>query len=179
MLLNYVCVDKGAVQVLPCLWEPFRVNLWVQKPSKRWEVSTVGRIAHATSASSKSWWHSANGLGFIWHSQVRKCGFFTTDLKLPTPDRDQRSYQWANDEVVVSTFPYLPLSYHVQNKNPRTQSVLTYSRGWLYEVVADALSSSSHGIPGLGTGVHLLLSRVNVTDSSVPDSGMEILIFES
>lgn len=76
MLLNYVCVDKGAVKILPCLREHFRVNLWVQKPSKRREVSTVGRIAHATSASS-SWWHSANGLGFIWHSQVRTCGFFT------------------------------------------------------------------------------------------------------
>lgn len=45
--------------------------------------------------------------------------------------------------------------------------------------VAGALSNSSHGIPGLGMGVHLLLSRVNVTDSSVPDSGMEILISES
>lgn len=45
--------------------------------------------------------------------------------------------------------------------------------------VVGALSNSSHGIPGLGMGVHLLLSRVNVTDSSVPDSGMEILVSES
>lgn len=45
--------------------------------------------------------------------------------------------------------------------------------------VTGALSNSSHGTPGVGTGVHLLLSRVHVTDSSVPDSGLEILISES
>lgn len=88
--------------------------------------------------------------------------------------------------MVVSTFPYLPLSYHVQSQNRSakalTQSVSTilmYSGGWFYKVVIGALSNFSHGIPGVGMGVHLLLNSVNVTDTAVPDSGMEIPISES
>lgn len=95
------------------------------------------------SASSKSQSHSENGVGFIWHSQVRKWGFFTTDLRLPNPEKGQRSYHRANDEMVFSTFPYLPLSYRVQDKNQSAKALaqsvstsLTYSRGWFHEVAS-------------------------------------------
>lgn len=51
MLLNWAWVDKGGIKVLPCLWESFRVTLWAQEPSKRWEGSMEGSIANATHAS--------------------------------------------------------------------------------------------------------------------------------
>lgn len=54
MLLNWACVDKGGIKVLPCSWESFRVTLWARDPHKRWEGSMVGSIANATRARSKS-----------------------------------------------------------------------------------------------------------------------------
>lgn len=74
-----------------------------------------------------------NGSGFIWNGPSQEMYIFTTGLKLPTPDKGQRSYHWANDEMAVSTFPYLPFSYHVRSRNQSAQTwiqsvgaILTY-----------------------------------------------------
>lgn len=129
-----------------------------------------------------------HGLGFILHSPCQEVSVFTIDLKVPTPDMGQRSYRWVNDEVVVSTFPYLPLlpcaqqESQCQDVNPvvgLNPHVPQGGGGWFYNILTGNLWNMSYGIPGVGTGLHmLLLNRVNVTESGVPDSGMEIHVSE-
>lgn len=100
------------------------MTLLAQEPNKRWEGSMLMPLAPAARVS-----HIVvceNGLVFIWNGRSQEVYFFTTDLKLPTPDKGQRSYRPANDEMVVSTFPYLSLSYHLHGKN-QSAKILTES----------------------------------------------------
>lgn len=50
-------------------------------------------------------------MGFIWNCIGQEACFLTTALNLPSADKGQRSYHWANDEIIANTFAYLPLSY--------------------------------------------------------------------
>ena len=91
-----------------------------------------------------------NGLGVILNGPSQEVCVFTTDLKLPTLGKGQRFCRQANDEMVVSTFAYLPLPCHVHSKNPcakmLTQSVSQHNprvrrRGgvWFYDIVTGTL----------------------------------------
>lgn len=55
--LNWNCIEKDEIKVLPCSWEGFWVNLWAQEPSERWGGSMLGSVVNATNASSRSQSH--------------------------------------------------------------------------------------------------------------------------
>lgn len=97
-----------------------------------------------------------NGLNFIWNCPGQEVSFFTTELKLPPPDKGQRFYHWTNDEIIVSIFAYLSLSYQdfspVSQHNP---GIWWGGREWSDNVIADTYFS--RGTSGVGTGVYILL----------------------
>lgn len=131
MLLNWACVDKkeglrssrvyGRVSEWPCRLR----SLIRDGKGGWWEVllmppALAARVSHTAVCE--------NGLSFILNGPSQEAWFFfffffTTDLKLPTPGKGQRSYRRANDEMVVSTFPYLPLPYHVHSKNQSAKAL--------------------------------------------------------
>lgn len=103
--------------------------------------------------------------------------FFTTELKLPPPDKGQRFYHWANDEIIVSIFTYLSLSYQVFSPvSQHNPGILWGGREWFYNVITDTYFSC--GTSWVGMGVYILLWMANETKNVVNDSGLEICISE-
>ena len=117
-----------------------------------------------------------NGLGFIWNGPSQEACFFHHRNCLPqTRAKDLSPSEWWNGcqhiPLSSSLLPCAQQEPKCQDINPVSQhnpGVRQGGGGWFYNIITGALWNFSRGIPGVGTGVHILLSRVNVTWECCP-----------
>lgn len=123
-----------------------------------------------------TWW---KWIGLYLAQPSQEVWFFHHRSQAPYPRQGPKILSlgkwWNGCQHIPLSSSFLPCA----EQEPKCQGInpdLMYSRGGLIKlllVLCQTPLMASQGWMGL------LLSRVNVTDSSVPDSGMEILVSES
>lgn len=116
-------------------------------------------------------------MDFIWNCIGQEACFLTIALSLPSPNKGQRSYCRASDEIIASAFTYLSLSLSHQDLSPVIQcdSGIWYAgREYLSSIVTDTFFSSD--MSRVGISAFIFPQMANETESFVVNKGVEICL---